>query len=237
MGFIAVGWTGGFSSRRFIGRYKSLEELRDVFKLDRLTSAVSRRLYIFEECEVSEDCMWLISFDIKLVKVRRPGRSSRLYREPSHEYSIIKEMMYSSLCGWVDQSTYICFEDKSDMVREYLEAVAPGFYRLESYRVRPYDAKAWKLVIDAFEETVDELRDEAEQVSSSLRSRRPGERTGARARARRLLERLMTVMEAARKHKSKLGKLGAELESKLEEALEALEEALQEHLWVLRGHT
>jgi hypothetical protein len=42
LGFIAVGWTGGFSSRRFIGRYKSLEELRDVFKLDRLTSAVSR---------------------------------------------------------------------------------------------------------------------------------------------------------------------------------------------------
>ena len=233
MGFIAVGWTGGFSSRRFIGRYKSLEELRDVFKLDRLTSAVSRRLYIFEECEASEECMWLVSFDIKLVKVRRPSRSSRLYREPSHEYSEIKKMMYSALCGSVDMSTYICFEDESDQVREYLEAVAPGFYRLESYRVRPYDAKTWELVINAFEEAVDEFSREAERqaasLRASLRSRRPGRRAGVRARIQRLLERIKSSLEVARKHKSKLGKLGEELESELESAIEALEEAYHEY--------
>jgi hypothetical protein len=233
LGFIAVGWTGGLSSRRFIGRYKSLEELRDVFRLDRLTSAVSRRLYLFKECEVSEECMWLISFDIKLVKVRRPDRSSRLYREPSHEYSIIKEMMYSRLCGSVDMSTYICFENESDMVREYLEVVAPGFYRLESYHVRPYDDKTWEHVKWAFEETVDEFSRRAEQLAASLRSRRPGKRAGARARAQRLLERLRSALEVARKHKDKIGELGEELESELEEALEALEEAY--HTYIGRG--
>ena len=54
MGFIAVGWIRGLSSRHFIGRYKGLEELRDVLKLGKLTSASSRRLYLFEECSLSE---------------------------------------------------------------------------------------------------------------------------------------------------------------------------------------
>jgi len=83
LGFIALGWTRGFSSRRFIGRYKGLEELRDVLRLDRLTSATSRRLYLFDECSPSEKCLWLLSFDIKLVKVRRIGGSSKPYRKPS----------------------------------------------------------------------------------------------------------------------------------------------------------
>jgi hypothetical protein len=48
---IALGWARGLSSRRFTGRYKSLSELRDVLKLDRVTSATSRRLYVFEKCE------------------------------------------------------------------------------------------------------------------------------------------------------------------------------------------
>jgi hypothetical protein len=151
LGFIAVGWTRGLSSRRFTGRYKSLEELRDVLKLDRLTSSASRRLYLFEECPPSESCLWLLSFDIKLVRVKRSGRSSEPYRKPSHEYTIIKEMLYSRLCGSIDMSTYVCFGDESGRVRGYLETVAPGYYKLEVYRVRPYDDKARDLVRRAFE--------------------------------------------------------------------------------------
>jgi hypothetical protein len=113
LGFIAVGWTRGLSSRRFIGRYKGLEELRDVLRLDRLTGSASRRLYLFEECSPSENCLWLLSFDIKLVRVRRSKGGSKPYRRPSHEYTIVKEMMYSRLCGPVDMSTYICFDDES----------------------------------------------------------------------------------------------------------------------------
>ena len=128
LGFIAVGFTRGLSSRRFIGRYKGLEGLRDVLRLDRLTSSASRRLYLFEECSPSENCLWLLSFDIKLVRVKRSKGGSKLYRRPSHEYFFIKEMMYSRLCGSVDMSTYICFEDESFRVRGYLDIVAPDFY-------------------------------------------------------------------------------------------------------------
>jgi hypothetical protein len=161
-GFIAIGWTKGLSSKRFIRRYKGLDDLRDIFKLGRLTNATSKRLYVFKECEASEDCSWLVSFDIKLVKVRRAGRSSRLYRKPSHEYTVVRGMMYSRPCGSVDMSTYVCFEDESVRVRGYLDFIAPGYYKLEFYHVRPYDDKTWDLVRRALEEVVEELVGRAE---------------------------------------------------------------------------
>jgi hypothetical protein len=227
LGFIAVGWTRGLSSRRFTGRYKSLEELRDVLKLDRLTSASSRRLYLFEECGASENCLRLLSFDIKLVRVRRSSGSSRPYRRPSHEYTFIKEMMYSRLCGSVDMSTYICFEDESFRVRGYLDLVAPGLYKLESHHVRPYDDKALDLVRRALEETVEELAGRAQQLTVRLRSLRPNNRARALAGALKLAEMLRSAVEVARTHRGEIEGLGlAGIESKLVGALELLEGAL-----------
>jgi hypothetical protein len=83
--------------------------------------------------------------------------SSKPYRKPSHEYTFIKEMLYSRLCGSIDMSSYTCFEDESFRVRGYLDIVAPGFYKLESYHARSYDDKTWDLVRRALEETVEEL--------------------------------------------------------------------------------
>jgi hypothetical protein len=227
LGFIAVGWTRGSSSRRFIGRYKSLEELRDVFKLDRLTSAVARRLYLFEECEASESCLWLLSFDIKLVRVRRAGGGSKPYRKPSHEYTFIREMLYSRLCGPVDMSTYICFDDESFRVRGYLDLVAPGFYKLESYHARPYDDRARDLVRRALEEAVEELAGRAQQLALRLRSLRPGNRARAKAGALKLAEMLRSALDVARARRGEIEELGlAGVESKLGGALELLEGAL-----------
>jgi len=227
LGFIAVGWTRGLSSRRFTGRYKGLDELRDVLRLDRLTSATSRRLYLFEECSPSESCLWLLSFDIKLVKVKRSGRSSKPYRKPSHEYTVLKEMLYSRLCGPIDMSTYICFDDKSFKVRGYLDLVAPDFYKLEFYHVRPYDDKARDLVRRALEEAVGELIGRAQQLALRLRSLRPSSRARALAGALKLVEMLRSAVEVARTHRGEIEGLGlADVESKLEGALELLEGAL-----------
>ncbi len=215
------------SSRRFIGRYKSLDELRDVLKLGRLTSSASRRLYLFEECDASKSCLWLLSFDIKLVRVRRPDRSSKPYRKPSHEYTFIKEMLYSRLCGSVDMSTYICFDDESFRVRSYLDLVAPGFYRLGSYHVKPYDGKARDLVRRAFEETVEDLAGRAQQLALRLRSLRPGNRARAKAGALKLAEMLRSALDVARARRGEIEELGlAGVESKLGGALELLEGAL-----------
>jgi hypothetical protein len=228
LGFIAVGWTRGLSSRRFTGRYKSLDELRDVLRLGRVTSATSRRLYLFEECEALEGCLWLISFDIKLVRVRRSDRGSKPYRKPSHEYTFVKEMLYSRLCGPVDMSTYVCFEDESGRVRGYLEAVAPGLYKLEVYRARPYDGKTLDLVRRALEEVAEELVGRAQQLALRLRSLRPGNRARALAGALKLARMLRSAVEVARAHRGEIEKLGlgADLESKLVGALELLEGAL-----------
>jgi hypothetical protein len=227
LGFIAVGWTRGLSSRRFIGRYKGLEELRDVLRLGRLTSATSRRLYLFEECSPSERCLWLLSFDIKLVKVKRSGGGSKPYRKPSHEYTVIKEMMYSRLCGPVDMSTYICFDDESFRVRGYLDLVAPEYYKLEVYHVRPYDGKARDLVRRALEEAVEELAGRAQQLALRLRSLRPSNRARAKAGALKLVEMLRSAVEVARAHRGEIEELGlAGVESKLAGALELLEGAL-----------
>jgi hypothetical protein len=227
LGFIAVGFTRGLSSRRFIGRYKGLEGLRDVLRLDRLTSATSRRLYLFEECSPSEKCLWLLSFDIKLVRVRRSGGSSKPYRRPSHEYSVVKDILYSRLCGSVDMSTYVCFEDESFRVRGYLDIVAPEHYKLEVYHVRPYDGKTWDLVRRALEEAVEELVGRAQQLALRLRSLRPGNRARATAGALKLAGMLRSAVEVARTHRGEIKELGlAGVESKLGVALELLEGAL-----------
>jgi hypothetical protein len=225
-GYVAIGWTGGSSSRRFIGRYKSIDELRDLLKLDRLTSSALKHLYVFKICDGEADrCLWLISFDIKYVLVRRPNRSSNIYRKPSHEYSEIRRTLYSRLCGLVDLSTYICFEDESNLVRGYLNAVAPGYHTLESHLVRPYDDRAREWVRRAIEETIEDLASGAQHISTRLRSMKPNNRAKALDKAQKLAESLRTAIALARIHSDKLRELGIEvdIETKLGETLQLLE--------------
>jgi hypothetical protein len=61
MRFIVLGFTQGLSSRAIIGRYKSEDELRDVFLTDRLSKA-ARKLYVFEVCRPEElySCLWVV---------------------------------------------------------------------------------------------------------------------------------------------------------------------------------
>jgi hypothetical protein len=225
-GYVAIGWTGGSSSRRFIGRYKSIDELRDLLRLDRLTSSAIKHLYVFEirDGEVNR-CLWLISFDIRLVLVRRPNRSSNIYRKPSHEYREVREMLYSRLCGSVDLSTYICLEDEGSLVRRYLDAVAPNHYILESHLVRPYDNRARELVKRAIEETIEDLVSGAQHISTRLRSMRPNNRAKALNKAQKLGENLRSALTLARIHSDKLRELGigVNVEAELGEALQLLE--------------
>jgi len=225
-GYVAIGWTGGSSSRRFIGRYKSIDELRDLLRLDRLTSSAIKHLYVFEICDGEGDrCLWLISFDIRLVLVRRPNRSSNIYRKPSHEYREVREMLYSRLCGSVDLSTYICLEDEGSLVRRYLDAVAPNHYILESHLVRPYDSRARELVRRAIEETIEDLVSGAQHISTRLRSMRPNNRAKALDKAQKLGENLRSALTLARIHSGKLRELGigVDVEAELGEALQLLE--------------
>lgn len=225
-GYVAIGWTGGSSSRRFVGRYKSIDELRDLLRLDRLTSSVLKHLYVFEICDGEVDrCLWLVSFDIRLVMVRRPNRSSNIYRKPSHEYREVREMLYSRLCGSVDLSTYICLEDEGSLVRRYLDAVAPSHYILESHRVRPYDDRAREWVRRAIEETIEELMNRAQDISTRLGSMRPNNRARALDKAQKLGESLRSALALAKLYSGKLRELGigVDVEAELGEALQLLE--------------
>jgi len=124
-------------------------------------------------------------------------------------------------------SSYTCFEDESFRVRGYLDIVAPGFYKLESYHARPYDDKTWDLVRRALEEAVEELVDRAQQLALRLRSLRPNNRARALAGALKLVEMLRSAIKVVRSHRDEIEKLGlASVESKLGGALELLEGVL-----------
>jgi hypothetical protein len=193
--YIVLGFTSGRCSIELIDRYKGSEELRDIFVLsgDRLGRAVRRKLYIFEVCEEPRaECLYLISFDIKLVRVRDPKRirdpikaigiNGVYYKKPSHEYTEIREMLYSSLCiGGVtgnkemilDNSTYLCFEGKSIDVENYLsERTDPDKFRVESYIVKPFRDVEKQLVINGLNYTLTWLEARALALASSLRNPR-----------------------------------------------------------------
>jgi hypothetical protein len=121
-------------------------------------------------------------------------------------------------------STYTCFEDESFRVRGYLDIVALGLYKLESYHVRPYDDKARNLVRRALEEAVEELAGRAQQLALKLRSVRPGNRARAKAGALKHAGMLRSALEVVRTHRGEIEGLGlAGVESKLVGALELLE--------------
>jgi len=141
--FIVLGLTEKIkSSKRIIQRYKSEEELRDIFKVDRLRRG---RLLVFRV--VNEPAKWyLISFDIKQVRKKGGG-----YRLPTKEYTVIKEAAFWNMCARVDNSTYICppdgIEEVEGKIREYTDYI-------EVYPVEPHDEKTIEYVEEKLGDTI-----------------------------------------------------------------------------------
>ena len=229
--YIGIGFTAHQSSKIFIGRYKSEGELRDVFELEKLSRATAKRLYIFEVCSrEASDCLWLLSFDVKEVRVRDPKRCEKLFRKPSHEYSEIKEMLFSYLCGSVDASTYICLEDYSGSVESYLLQVADrDKFRVESYPVKPHSEKEKVFVKEAILRTVEWLQAKALTLASKV------EKTDSRAlwrvekSAREFLTTLALLENRARLYQEKLSSLGIDIDidTLAKSARESVEKALE----------
>ena len=205
--FVVLGRTAGLrSSRRIIGRYKSEEELRDVFEVSRLNRH-ARRLLVFRVVEPGDDAWHLVSFDIRGVVGRRSGR----VRRATKEYSVIKQGMFWSLCGRIDNSTYICPCDTSDIPRRYTD-------RVETWTVVPHDPKTLEEVRSSVESTVMWL---------ALIMNRAGGRLHARgvARARNLLRLSETLLSApwAKKVERTLGVPLKPIRDARERLAEALE--------------
>jgi hypothetical protein len=220
--FVVFGRTRGRRSVELIGRYKSKEDLRDVFKLSEngVGRAARRDLYIFEVCKPSDpNCLWLITFDLRLVRVRDPTRvrssskaieiGGKLYRKPSQEYSDIKEIMFENLCGSIDMSTYICFEDVSGDIENYLLQVTDReFFKIETFYVKPYRDVEKKLVPEAISKTISWLETKALAIAHRIETvDRRGLGMASKA-AKEFVERLQASRELLSKAVSKLKALG-----------------------------
>jgi hypothetical protein len=241
--FVVLGRTRGRRSVELIGRYKSGEDLRDVFKLSEngVGRAARRDLYIFEVCRLEDpSCLWLVTFDLKLVRVRDPTRiksSSRvveiggkLYRKPSQEYSDVKEIMFENLCGSIDMSTYICFEDVSNEVEGYLLEVSDReFFRIEAFYVKPYRDVERNLVAESIRKTISWLEARALTLAHKVET---ADRRGlgmASKAAKEFAERLQVSRELLSKAVGKLKALGIDIDilKAVESASERVRNALK----------
>jgi hypothetical protein len=229
--YIAIGFTQGLSSKAFIGRYKSEKELRDVFELEKLSRYAARRLYVFKVCRAIEvECLWIVSFDVKEVRVRDPKRAAKAYRKPSHEYHDIKEMLFSYLCGSVDASTYICFEDYASLVETYLAKVTePSKFKVESFYVKPYSDKERVFAREAILRTIEWL------VAKSIALAAKIEKVDKRAfwRVERSAREFLSSIAIAEKsinsisEKAKALGIGLDLRDVLRDAKTRIEKALE----------
>jgi len=193
--FVVLGRTKGMSSRDIAGRFKGLDELRDVYEVERLRRIARRRLLVFEVVEGPPgDAWYLVSFDVRGVKLHK-------------EYSEVREGMMFSLCGHVDYSAYVCPEDVSQIV----ESIIP-VAEVRVWPVRPYDDKTLEAVRNAVEASLGYVY--AKLLKMSLRLRGRGVQ-----KARRALELLKPILsgEARRKVEALLGLSLEDLEAKASE--------------------
>jgi hypothetical protein len=233
MRFIVIGFTQGLSSRAIIRRYKSEEELRDIFLADRLSKA-ARRLYIFEICRATEahSCLWLVSFDVKLVRVRDPRRAGgKSYAKPSHIYTDLKETMLTYLCGHVDASTYICAEDYSGEVENMLLQVTDrDKFKVEAYPVKPWRSTDRELVVESIKATVEWLQAKSLALAAKIRDAKPKGFRQVEKKTSKFLENLGVASKYTSRVGEKLKALGIDLDliRIVEEARKTVEKALEE---------
>jgi uncharacterized UPF0160 family protein len=241
--FVVLGRTRGRRSVELIGRYKSGEDLRDVFKLGEngVGRAARRDLYIFEVCRLEDPgCLWLVTFDLKLVRVRDPTRirnrdrvvevGGKLYRRPSQEYSDVKEIMFENLCGSIDMSTYICFEDVSNEVESYLlEVTDREFFKIETLYVKPYRDVEKKLIAESISKTISWLEARAINLAHRVET---ADRRGlgmASKAAKEFVERLQVSRKLLSKAIEKLKALDIDIDilKAVESASERVRNALK----------
>jgi hypothetical protein len=203
------------SSRAIIGRYKSEEELRDVFLADRLSKA-TRRLHIFGVCRPAEahSCLWVVSFDVKLVRVRDPRRAGgKLYTKPSHIYTDLKEAMLTYLCGHVDASTYICGENYSGEVENILlQATDRDKFKIESYPVKPWRDVDKEFVAESIKTAIEWLQARSIALAAKVRDAKPKGFRQVEKKASKFLENLTIASKYALKVVEKLKALGIDLD-------------------------
>jgi hypothetical protein len=230
MRFIVLGFTQGLSSRAIIGRYKSEDELRDVFLTDRLSKA-ARKLYVFEVCRPEElySCLWVVSFDVKLVRVRDPRRAGgKLYTKPSHIYTELKESMLTYLCGHVDASTYICGENYSKEVEAILLQETDKF-KVESYPVKPWRSIDKEFTAEKIRAAIEWLQAKSIALAARVRDAKPKGFRQVEKKASKFLENLGVASKYAPKVMEKLKALGIDLDliRIVEESRKRVEEALE----------
>jgi hypothetical protein len=233
MKFIVLGFTEGLSSRAIIGRYKSEEELRDIFLTDKLSKA-ARKLYVFEICRSGElhSCLWVVSFDVKLVRVRDPRRAGgKLYTKPSHIYTELKEAMLTYLCGHVDASTYICGENYSGEVEAILlQETDRDKFKIESHPVRPWRDADREFVAESIKTSIEWLQTKSLTLAAKVRDTKPKGFKQVEKKAIQFLENLGVTSKYAAKVMEKLKALGIDVDlvKIVEDAKKTIEKALED---------
>jgi hypothetical protein len=219
--YLVLGRTRGRASVHLIGRYKGEGDVRDVFTTTGIPRSRILELYVFELVDAAtaspEDLAWhIITFDIS---------TARGGRRPGYEYSYIKEMLLLRLCASIDSSTYVCPEDYTGLLREYLSRVAES-YRLESYTVRTFRDKERELLREAFMETLGYVLGVLESLKNKILELRARKATQAAKNVAARADKLARTVEAALNHEDIVVKVSIALRksirSKLEEALAEL---------------
>jgi len=187
--YIVVGRTRGLrSSKPILQRCKTEDELRDVFAVGRLSKA-ARELYVFRVVdEIDSDTWYLVSFDIRYVY----GKRTAARRKATYEYTVIKEAMYSGMCGRIDNSTYICPEDASDVPLNSVDT-DPGAVKVESWPVKPLDDKTRLWMKSAVLEAIDYYKVVTTALIVNAEQKLRGQ--GVR-KARELLDTLQIMLSA-----------------------------------------
>jgi hypothetical protein len=219
--YLALGRTRGRASVHIIGRYKGEGDVRDVFTVASIPRSRVLDLYVFEIVDSPKpvDVVWyIITFDIN---------RARGGRRPGYEYSYIKEMLLLRLCASIDSSTYICPEDYSSLIREYLGRVSE--YRLEVFGVRVFRDRERELLRQAFQETLDYILGVLEQLKTKIVELRAKRVTKALKNVARKADRIAGTVEAALNEDNAMKvsiALRSSIRSKLEDAISELRRLL-----------
>ncbi len=131
--YIVTGYTRGRSSRSFEGRYKGIDDVRDVHET--LAIKLRRDLQYFVVTGDDRDLV-LWTFDI-------PGYET-------HIYSMIKETATLMLCPRIDNSTYLLPD--ASILGDLSSALSRYEYRDMAYFVKPLSRE---FVIKALRATYD----------------------------------------------------------------------------------